>query len=71
MNKKAKKLINQFYNDVWTYIQAEYDPVWADLYNSEELLDSMISLTREYYFGGNTVPNTAGVIVNILKQKYS
>jgi hypothetical protein len=37
---------------------------------SEELLDDMIILTGEYYFGGNTVPFTAGQIVDLLKSKY-
>lgn len=70
MNRKAQKLVNKFYNSVWRYMKKEYKPKWYKLYNSEELLDSMIQLTSEYYFGGNTVPNTAGDIVDLLKSKY-
>ena len=42
----------------------------CDFYNSEEILDDMIRLTGEYYFGGNNVPFTAGQIVDLLKSKY-
>jgi len=52
-------------------MQAEYRPKWARLYNSEKLLDDMIHLTSEYYFGGNSVPFTAGQIVDLLKSKYT
>jgi hypothetical protein len=51
-------------------MKKEYKPRWAKLYNSEELLMDMISLTGEYYFGGNTIPFTAGQIVDLLKSKY-
>lgn len=70
MNKKSQQLVCKFYNDVWTYMKKEYKPRWAKLYNSEELLMDMISLTGEYYFGGNSVPFTAGQIVDLLKSKY-
>jgi hypothetical protein len=52
-------------------MKAEYKPKWARLYNSEKLLDEMIKLTGQYYLGGNTVPNTAGDIVSILKKRQS
>lgn len=70
MNKKAQKLICDFYNSVWEYMKAEYKPRWARLYNSEKILDDMIYLTGEYYLGGNTVPFTAGQIVDLLRTKY-
>jgi hypothetical protein len=70
MNEKSHQLICDFYNDVWEYMRSEYKPKWARLYNSEELLDDMIHLTSEYYFGGNIVPFTAGQIVDLLKSKY-
>jgi len=71
MNEKANRLVCDFYNQVWVYMQAEYRPKWARLYNSEKILDDMILLTSEYYFGGNTVPMTAGQIVDLLKSKYN
>lgn len=70
MNEKAQKLVCDYYNSVWEYMSIEYSQKWADLYNSEDLLDDMILLTSEYYFGGNTVPFTAGQIVDLLKSKH-
>ena len=70
MNEKAQQMVCDFYNSVWEYMQNEYKPKWANMYNSEELLDDMILLTSEYYFGGNTVPFTTGQIVDLLKSKY-
>lgn len=70
MNKNAQKLVCDFYNSVWNYMKLEYKPKWAKLYNSEQILDDMIKLTGEYYFGGNTVQFTAGQIVDLLKSKY-
>jgi len=71
MNEKASRLVCDFYNQVWEYMQAEYHPKWARLYNSEKILDDMILLTSEYYFGGNTVPTTAGQIIDLLKSRYN
>lgn len=70
MNENAQRLVCDFYNSVCEYMKAEYKPKWARLYNSEELLNDMIYLTGEYYFGGNTVAFTAGQIVDLLKSKY-
>lgn len=70
MNENAQRLVCDFYNSVYHYMKNEYKPKWARLYNSEELLDGMIHLTGEYYFGGNTVPFTAGQIVDLLQSKY-
>jgi len=70
MNEKAQQQICDFYNSVWEYMRMEYKPRWSRLYNSEDLLDDMILLTGEYYFGGNSVPFTAGQIVDLLRSKY-
>lgn len=70
MNENAQRLICDFYNSVWEYMKAEYKPKWAKLYNNDKLLDDMIKLTGEYYLGGNTVPFTAGQIIDLLKSKY-
>ena len=71
MNQKAQRLVCDFYNDVWRYMKMEYKPKWAKLYNNDDILDDMIRLTGEYYFGGNSIPQTAGDIVDYLKSKYS
>ena len=52
-------------------MKQEYKPRYAKLYNSDMILDDMIMLTGEYYFGGNTVPFTAGQIVDLLKSKFA
>jgi len=70
MNSTAQRMVCDFYNSVFDYMKMEYKPKWAKLYNSEEILDDMIHLTAEYYFGGNTVPFTAAQIVDLLKSKY-
>ena len=70
MNEKSHQLVCDFYNNVWEYMKAEYKPKWARIYNSEKILDDMILLTSQYYFGGNSVPMTAGQIVDLLKSKY-
>jgi len=68
--KDKDQIVCNFYNSVLEYMNNEYRPKWARLYNSDKLLDDMIRLTGEYYFGGNTVPFTAGQIVDLLKSKY-
>lgn len=70
MNEKAQQLICDFYNSVWEYMQQEYAPRWSRLYKNKDILDDMIRLTGEYYLGGNTVPFTAGQIIDLLKSKY-
>ena len=68
--KDKDQVVCDFYNSVWEYMKQEYKPRYAKLYNSDIILDDMIRLTGEYYFGGNTVPFTAGQIVDLLKSKY-
>lgn len=70
MNNKVNQLICDFYNSVLEYMADEYKPKWYKLYNRDDLLDDMIYLTGEYYLGGNTVPFTAGQIVDLLRSKY-
>lgn len=70
MNEKAQQMVCDFYNSVYHYMKDEYKPKWAKIYNSHELLNDMIYLTGEYYFGGNSVPFTAGQIVDLLRSKY-
>lgn len=70
MNQKAQRLVCDFYNSVWNYMKMEYKPKWARLYHRDDILDYMIRLTSEYYFGGNSVPFTAAQIVDLLRSKY-
>ena len=68
MNKQAYKLLCDFYNSVYEYIRLEYKPKWSRIYRKEENLEDMIHLTGNYYFGGNTVPETAGYVIAYLKK---
>ena len=70
MNKKAQKLVTLFYNDVLMYMKSEYKPKWSKLYQREDIKNIMKGLTSEYYWGGNSIPNTTGDIVDLLKSKY-
>ena len=69
-NCKLHRAINSFYASVLNYMKAEYKPKWARLYNAQGSLDEMIQLTGQYYLGGNNVPDTAGDIVRLLRNKY-
>lgn len=70
MNDFLNLAICVFYNEVLDYMKAEYKPKWARLYNAKGSLDEMIQLTGQYYLGGNNVPDTAGDIVRLLRNKY-
>lgn len=70
MNNKARRAVASFFGSVSNYIKAEYKPRYYKLYNRADIVNDMIRLTNEYYWGGNTVPNTAGDIVDLLKSKY-
>ena len=69
-NCKLHRAISSFYASVLNYMKAEYKPKWARLYNAQGSLDEMIQLTGQYYLGGNNVPDTAGDIVRLLRNKY-
>lgn len=70
MNNKARRAVASFFHSVSAYIKAEYKPRFYKLYNREDIVDDMIHLTNEYYWGGNTVQNTAGDVVDLLRSKY-
>ena len=70
MNNKARQAVASFFQNVSSYIKAEYKPRFYKLYNREDIVDDMIRLTNEYYWGGNTVQNTAGDVVDLLRSKY-
>lgn len=70
MNNKARRAVASFFHNVSAYIKAEYKPRFYKLYNREDIVNDMIRLTNEYYWGGNTVQNTAGDVVDLLRSKY-
>lgn len=71
MNKKANKQIASFFQSVSSYIKQEYKSRYYRFYNDPVIIDEMIQLTSNYYWGGNTVPSTAGDMVDYMKSKYN
>lgn len=67
---KARALEEDFYISVYLYILEEYHPKIGFLFSDSPISDKIVDLTREYYWGGNTVPNTAGDIADLLRSKY-
>ena len=67
---KARALAHCFYMDVYSYILSEYTPRIARLYTDSPIAGDLVDLIDQYYWGGNTVPFTAGQVVDLLKSKY-
>lgn len=68
--RKAKRQEENFYVSVYTYIMAEYDPKIASLFTNSPIADKIVDLTTKYYWGGNSVPSTAGDIADLIRSKY-
>lgn len=71
MNKKANRQVANFFQSISSYMKNEYKPKYYRFYNDPVVIDDMIKLTSSYYFGGNTVPYTAGDIVDYMRSKYN
>lgn len=71
MNKKANKQVAGFFKSVSSYIKREYKSRYYRFYNDPVIIDEMIQLTSNYYWGGNTVPSTAGDMVDYMRSKYN
>lgn len=56
--------------DVYAYIGSEYKPTYSKLFSDSEIAEKLVDLVTQYYWGGNTVPFTAGQVVDLLKSKY-
>lgn len=61
----------EFYMSVYSYIHSEYKPKYARLYANSDIAERLADLVTQYYWGGNSVPFTAGQIVDLLKSKYN
>jgi hypothetical protein len=68
--QKADQLAHSFYMTVFAYISEEYKPRLAKLFADSEISPQIYDLCGQYYWGGNSVPFTAGQIVDLLKSKY-
>ncbi len=70
MNKKANKLVANFFQSVSVYMKQEYKSRYYKFYNDPIVIDEMTRLTSSYYWGGNSVPSAAGDMVDYMKSKY-
>lgn len=73
MKKKKQrgyKYVHQFYMSVYTYISMEYKPKYCRLFADSEMSENITDLVAQYYWGGNSVPFTAGQIIDLLKSKF-
>jgi hypothetical protein len=72
MKKKSKAAVavGKFSGSIRAYIFMEYKNAYYDIYNNVKITREVRKLTTEYYFGGNTVPFTAGQIVDYARSKY-
>lgn len=69
-SKKLQKEIDRFYLSVKAYIILEYRTVYNEIYTDPKISKEVKKLSIDYYFGGNTVPFTAGQVVDYVKSKY-
>lgn len=70
INSKAAAAVGRFSGSVRSYIFMEYIGVYYDIYNSIKINREVRKLVTEYYFGGNTVPFTAGQVADYVRSKY-
>ena len=69
-NKKVELLIASFTAKVRAYILMEYRIAYNHIYSNIKITRDARKLCVQYYFGGNTVPFTAGQIVDYARSKY-
>lgn len=67
MNPKAKKKIQHFLHLVSEYISEEYHPAYYKHITHDKNLSKIYNLVCRYYLGGNNVPDTAGMVVENIK----
>jgi hypothetical protein len=67
---KAELLVASFTAKVRAYILMEYRTAYNHIYSNIKITRDARKLCTEYYFGGNTVPFTAGQIVDYARSKY-
>jgi hypothetical protein len=69
MNQKAEESVNYFFNLVGMYMKAEYEEKYSDRYGHIPTIHKMRNIVARYYWGGNSVPDTAGIMVEYFKQQ--
>ena len=69
MTQKLYNDIMSFANRVGQYIMLEYDSVYYDYFDKHNL--TMFDFIGSYYMGGNTVPDTARYVVELILMKHN
>lgn len=67
---KARGMEHEFYLSVYSYIIDEYNPRIATLFTDSPISGTLVDLINKYFWGGNTIPSTAGDIADLLRSKY-
>jgi hypothetical protein len=70
MNKKVHSLAHAFYMGVYAYISQEYKPKYSRIFADSDFSPKLYDLCNQYYWGGNTVPFTAGQIIDLIQSKF-
>ena len=70
-NKKFKVALGKFNATLRTYILMEYRDMYYNIYNSIKISREVRFLASRYYLGGNTIPSTAGQIIDYVRSKYT
>lgn len=61
---------HQFYLGVYSYIGMEYKPKYSRIFADSSMSEQLVDLVTQYYWGGNSIPFTAGQVVDLIKSKY-
>ena len=70
-SKTLQKAVSSFRVNVKKYILAEYgEDTFHHIYGNVKATKDANKLCVEYYLGGNTVPFTAGQIVDYVRSKF-
>jgi hypothetical protein len=69
MTQKLYNDIMSFASRVGQYIMLEYDSVYYDYFDQNNL--KMFDFIGSYYMGGNTVPDTARYVVELILMKHN
>ena len=64
----AEEKINYFYNLVGLYMKEEYDEKYSEKYGHIPT-NKMRDIVAGYYWGGNNIPDTAGLMVDYFKSQ--
>lgn len=67
MNSKIDSQIISFMNSVCHYIGMEYDAAYMEKCKDKDFInDTLYDFIGSYYLGGNTVPDTARYVIELI-----